>query len=60
MKIHVMNQIVRCSIKDNGIGCEEIVDGMGISGMRQRVRSVNGILNFEAETGFAINMLLPL
>lgn len=60
MKIHVMNQIVRCSIKDNGIGCGEIVDGMGISGMRHRVRDVNGILNFDTETGFTINMLLPL
>lgn len=60
IKIHVMNQIIRCSIKDNGIGCEEIVDGMGISGMRYRIRDVNGILNFETGTGFTINMLLPL
>lgn len=60
VKIHVMNQMVRCSISDNGIGCEKIVDGMGISGMRQRVREVNGILNFETEAGFQINMLLPL
>ncbi|MDE6434926.1 MAG: hypothetical protein K2L07_11945 [Lachnospiraceae bacterium] len=60
IKIHVMNQIIRCSIKDNGIGCEEIVDGMGISGMRHRIRDVNGILSFETGTGFTINMLLPL
>ena len=60
ISIHVLNQMIRCSISDNGIGCKEIVDGMGISGMRKRVREVNGILDFESEAGFTINMLLPL
>ena len=60
IKIHVMNQMLRCSISDNGVGCGEIEDGMGISGMRRRVREVNGILDFETEVGFRINMLLPL
>ncbi len=60
MKLHVMNRMVRCSISDNGRGCAKITDGMGISGMRQRMRAVNGILSFESETGFTVNMLLPL
>ncbi|MBR3833847.1 MAG: hypothetical protein IKJ73_05990 [Lachnospiraceae bacterium] len=60
IKIHVLNQMLRCSISDNGIGCKEIEDGMGISGMRRRVRDVNGVLDFETEAGFTINMLLPI
>ena len=60
MKIHVLNQMVRCSISDNGVGCDVIEDGMGIAGMRRRVREVNGILDFETEIGFTINILLPL
>lgn len=60
IRIHVMNQMIRCSISDNGIGCNKITDGMGISGMRHRIREVNGILDFESGTGFKINMLLPL
>lgn len=60
IKIFVLNQLIRCTISDNGVGCEEIIDGMGLSGMRKRIRSVNGILDFEAEAGFTINMLLPL
>lgn len=60
IKIHVMNQMVRCSISDNGVGCKEIVDGMGLAGMRRRMRDINGILDFESEVGFTINMLLPL
>lgn len=60
ISIHVLNQMIRCSISDNGIGCKEIIDGMGISGMRKRIREMNGILDFETEAGFTINMLLPL
>lgn len=60
VKIHILNQMVRCSIADNGVGCSNIIDGMGISGMRRRVREVNGILDFESEAGFTINILLPL
>lgn len=60
IRIHVMNQMIRCSISDNGIGCNKITDGMGISGMRHRIREVNGILDFESGAGFKINMLLPL
>lgn len=58
--IHVLNQMLRCSVSDNGRGCAQIVDGMGISGMRKRMREVNGILDFETEAGFTINMLIPL
>ncbi|MCM1048500.1 MAG: histidine kinase [Clostridiales bacterium] len=60
ISVHVLNKVIRCSISDNGIGCKEIIDGMGISGMRKRIREINGILDFETETGFTINMLLPL
>lgn len=58
--IVVMNKILRCTISDNGVGCSEVVDGMGIAGMRRRMRSVNGILDFNTEAGFSINMLLPM
>lgn len=60
ISVYVLNQMIRCSISDNGIGCKEIIDGMGISGMRKRIREMNGILDFETEAGFTINMLLPL
>lgn len=60
IKINILNKFVRCSITDDGVGCEKIKDGMGISGMRSRVRGVNGTLDFASEAGFSVNMLLPL
>ena len=60
IRLCVLNKVLRCSISDNGIGCSKIVDGMGIAGMRKRVREANGILDFSSDAGFTINMLLPL
>ena len=60
IRLVVMNKMVRCSIRDDGVGCKEIHDGMGISGMRRRVRAVGGTLGFETEAGFTVTMLLPL
>ncbi|MCR4837893.1 MAG: hypothetical protein K5897_03005 [Eubacterium sp.] len=60
IRIVIMNRMVRCSIRDNGIGCKEVKDGMGISGMRQRVRTAGGTIDLETEAGFTVNMLLPI
>ena len=60
IKINVLNQIIRCSISDNGVGCNQVVDGMGISGMRVRVRKLGGTMDLETMNGFVINMLLPI
>ena len=55
-----MNKMVRCAVSDDGIGCDNIVDGMGISGMRQRVRSIGGNIEFKSHPGFEVSMLLPI
>lgn len=60
IEILVMNRMVRCTVADNGKGCAEIKEGMGLDGMRKRVREVNGFISFAGENGFVINMLLPL
>ena len=60
ISIVVMNRLLRCRITDDGVGCVEIRDGMGISGMRRRVRAAGGTLDFETEAGFTVTMLLPL
>lgn len=60
IEILVMNRIVRCTVSDNGKGCAKISEGMGLDGMRRRVREVNGFISFAGEEGFVINMLLPI
>nr|MCR5398565.1 hypothetical protein [Lachnospiraceae bacterium] len=73
--IIVLNKMIRCTVTDDGAGCDKIVDGMGLSGMRKRVREAGGTIDFEStdinsmdidaighgtEHGFKVSMLLPL
>ncbi len=60
VSILVMNEMLRCTVSDDGVGCDTVKDGMGISGMRQRIRNAGGTINFETEAGFRVNMLLPM
>lgn len=57
-----MNQVVRCTIQDDGKGAATVEEGMGIDGMKKRVRSVQGFFDVETDlgVGFTINMVLPL
>lgn len=60
--IHIvaLNQVVRCTIKDDGRGAANMEEGMGIAGMKNRVRAVKGFIDIESEFGFTINMILPI
>ena len=60
IQIFVMKQRVRVSIADDGVGCSKFEDGMGISGMRSRVRAASGTIDFQTDPGFTVTMLLPL
>lgn len=60
VSINVLAEVVRVTIKDNGRGCSSVTEGMGIQGMKKRVRSVKGYMDIESEMGFSINMILPI
>lgn len=60
ISIRVLGEVVRITIKDNGRGCSEIRESMGIQGMKQRVRNVKGYFDIESDMGFSINMILPM
>lgn len=48
------------TIRDNGTGSEEIVKGIGISAMQERVARVNGELTVKnTENGFYVYMRIP-
>lgn len=50
----------RLQIKDNGRGCRSIKEGLGISGMRERVKYAGGILSVNGDEGFNIVCLIPM
>ncbi|MDQ0271471.1 sensor histidine kinase [Cytobacillus purgationiresistens] len=58
--IHVLNQIIKIVIKDNGRGSLGYTKGLGIAGMEERAASVNGKVIVDGSDGFAVTTLLPL
>lgn len=60
IEITILHKVVRCSIEDDGVGCNIIKEGMGLQGMKNRSRKVNGFIDVNGENGFCINMILPL
>ena len=73
--IVVLNKMVKCTVTDDGAGCSVITPGMGLSGMRKRVRGVGGSIDFQSgiggkkdvesmdtdlSCGFKVSMLLPI
>jgi signal transduction histidine kinase len=60
IEIVILHKVVRCNIQDNGIGCDNLKAGMGIQGMQNRVRRAGGYIDITCDSGFRINMIIPL
>lgn len=58
--IDINKKYLRLYIKDNGIGTNKIKEGLGISGMRERVRNLGGSLSVSGDEGFLIVCVIPL
>lgn len=60
VRLEIRKNIVRLYFKDNGKGCPYIHEGLGISGMKERVRNVGGHISFTPQNGFMIVGVLPV
>ncbi|SHI79920.1 sensor histidine kinase [Lutispora thermophila] len=54
------NNYTRLHIKDNGRGCKNIREGLGISGMRERMKYAGGMLSVNGDDGFNIVCIIPM
>lgn len=48
------------TIKDNGIGCENITYGFGLKQMKERIAVINGMVKFKGIDGFAVLVKIPI
>lgn len=60
INIDINDRFIRLFIKDNGKGSEKIKEGLGISGMKERIKNVGGTLSISSENGFIIVSLIPI
>lgn len=61
VRIDENNDYIRCVIEDNGeVKSLKIAkNGLGLQGMKDRIRAVGGTLAINAENGFKITQILP-
>lgn len=55
-----LNYQYKICIKDNGVGQNNIIKGMGLQGIQERTIDVGGQVIFDGSQGFSITMLLSL
>jgi len=57
----IVGEVLRLSISDNGVGSKEIVPGIGLSGMAERLAHVGGSMKAEnTALGFLVLSEIPL
>lgn len=59
ISIDINEKYTRLYIKDNGIGCNKLKEGLGISGMKERVLNMGGTLSISSNDGFLMVCILP-
>ena len=59
--LEIRSDNIALSIFNDGIGCQEITKGHGLSGMEARVKELDGLINFSSDkTGFKISANIPV
>lgn len=59
ISIDINEVYLRLYIKNNGVSCSNIKEGLGLSGMRERVNNVGGSISIDSHEGFIIVCVMP-
>lgn len=59
IRLDINEKYIRLFIKDNGVGCDKFKEGLGISGMKERIKNTGGSIAISGEDGFLIVCVIP-
>lgn len=59
ISIDINELYTRLYIEDNGVGCSNIKEGLGITGMRERIQNIGGNISVSSDGGFIIVCIIP-
>ena len=57
--IDIKNKHIRCLYRDNGKGCNKIIESVGLAGIRDRVKNLGGTYSVDGSNGFTVVYTLP-
>lgn len=60
VKIEIGSKNIRLYYKDDGVGCGNIKENLGLAGMRERVKEAGGIISIDGKNSFLIVCNLPI
>lgn len=60
VNLEVLNKIIKIEMKDNGLGCKNIIKSIGLSSIEQRVLEIGGKFIIDGNDGFTVILLLPI
>lgn len=60
ISIDINEMYIRLYTKDNGSGCKNIKEGLGLSGMRERIENIGGSMSISPDDGFMMVCIIPL
>lgn len=58
--LECIDNVLVMKIKDNGIGCEDIKESLGIKSMRDRIKSIGGTFVVDGCDGMALKCIIPI
>lgn len=59
INMHYDKNFLHLKIKDNGIGCDDVHFGFGLTQMKERLAMINGEVHFDGHQGFLTEVTLP-
>lgn len=60
VQIRRMDGEIILTIKDNGIGCKDIINGFGTRHIMERIEMLNGTVTFDGTDGFLVTARIPI
>lgn len=59
IELMVNDKLLRLSIKDNGMGCPRIKEGLGMKSMKDRIKNIGGTIAIDGSHGMIIVCTIP-
>ncbi len=59
LHIDIKIKHIRCLYRDNGKGCNKIIESVGLAGIRDRIKNLGGTYSVDGSNGFTVVYTLP-